>query len=153
MVSTLILVSLFIPRDPLWWTSAWTNPFNIQQYYWSMLYYFHVITVKLLQYNLYCKKRYINKGDLTWVKFSKGYLYFHSSNEAVYSVRLCSLLYIELGWFVILLQHEHSESDEGQVSVWFTLMRFRKCLCSYHHKRYRVTSISYQEFPFVWTWL
>jgi len=41
--------------------------FNIQQYYWSellWLYNFHVNTVKLLWYNLYCKKRYINKCEL-----------------------------------------------------------------------------------------
>jgi len=32
-----------------------------------VLYYFHVITVKLLWYNLYCEKCYINKCDLTWL--------------------------------------------------------------------------------------
>jgi len=49
-----------LPLLPCFWL-AYLGTFNIQQYHWSVLHYFHVITVKLLWYNLYCKKCYINK--------------------------------------------------------------------------------------------
>jgi len=46
-----------------------------------VLCYFHVISVKLLWYNLYCEKRYINKCDLTWLNnVSKGSIILHLFN-------------------------------------------------------------------------
>ena len=63
------------------WTMTLFSSRSAVQLKQTLLHYFPVITVKLLWNNLYCKKCYTNKGDLTWLdKLWLIYLTNHMDN-------------------------------------------------------------------------